>query len=188
MQRAIAHRGPDDRGIWQSARGHAAFAHTRLAISICRRPAISRCRSTDGRLTITFNGEIYNFVELRRELERRGVTFPLAQRHRGHPARLRRVRPTLSSSGCAACSRSRSGTSRAQRCLLARDRFGIKPLYYHDSGTRLMFASEVRALLQSGLVPRRSMPRAAYEYFRAGSVPEPRTLLQGVQCLEAGTA
>jgi asparagine synthase (glutamine-hydrolysing) len=76
---------------------------------------------------------------------------------------------------------------REQTCLLARDRFGIKPLYYHHQDGRLTFASEVKALTASGLVPRDLDADGLFGYFLTGTVPEPRTLLRDVQCLEAGT-
>ena len=75
---------------------------------------------------------------------------------------------------------------RERRGLIARDRLGIKPLYYHASQGRLVLASEVRALIASGLVPFEVDTNALYGYFRTGSVPEPNTLLQNVHALEAG--
>jgi len=77
--------------------------------------------------------------------------------------------------------------ARERSCLLTRDRFGIKPLYYHADAGRLTFASEVKALLASGAVPAEFDPQGAFGYFLTGTVPEPYTLLRGVKCLEAGT-
>ena len=185
MQRALAHRGPDDRGVWRSCNGDAVFAHTRLAI-LDPTPAGRQPMSIDNaRLTITFNGEIYNFIELRRELERRGVVF-----HSRSDTEV--VLRAYDAYGDACVERLRGmfafaiWDERARRCLLARDRFGIKPLYYAHGHRRLLFASEVRALIASGLIAPSVDASAAYEYFRAGSVPEPRTLVAGVKCLEAG--
>ena len=70
--------------------------------------------------------------------------------------------------------------------IVARDRFGIKPFYFHSSPSRFVFASEVKALTASGIVPARLDPDAMYGYLRWGSVPEPRTLLRDVRCLDAG--
>lgn len=185
MQRALAHRGPDDHGAWTSPHGEATFAHTRLAI-IDPTPAGRQPMSIDhGRLTVTLNGEIYNFMELRHELEGRGVAF---QSRTDTEVVLR----AYDAYGDACVERFRGmfafalWDERARRGLLARDRFGIKPLYYSIADRRLVFASEVRALLASGLVPRAIDGIAAYQYFRTGSVPEPRTLAAGVSCLEAG--
>jgi asparagine synthase (glutamine-hydrolysing) len=75
MHRAIAHRGPDDQGVWQSPGGHAAFAHTRLSIIDLSSAGHQPMAIADGRFTITYNGEIYNFAELRRALIATGATF-----------------------------------------------------------------------------------------------------------------
>lgn len=186
MQRAMAHRGPDDRGDWVSPGRHATFAHTRLAI-IDRTPSGRQPMTVDGRLTIVLNGEIYNFKELRRELERAGATF----RTRSDAEVVLRAYDQY---GDACVERLRGmfafalWDDRAERCLLARDRFGIKPLYYAEQQGRLLFASELRALQASGLVPAAVDARAVYGYFRAGSVQEPRTMVAGVRSLEAGQA
>ena len=185
MQCALAHRGPDDRGAWTSPGRQASFAHTRLAV-IDPSPAGRQPMSIDGgRLTITFNGEIYNFMELRRDLERDGARF-----HSRTDTEV--VLHAYDRYGDACVDRLRGmfafaiWDERERRCLLARDRFGIKPLYYSLRHDGLVFASELRALVASGLVPPAVDARAAYEYFRAGSVQEPRTLLTAVKCLEAG--
>lgn len=185
MQRALAHRGPDDRGVWMSRNGEAVFAHTRLAV-LDPTPAGRQPMSIDGgRLTITFNGEIYNFMELRRELECRGVVF-----HSRTDTEV--VLRAYDAYGDQCVERLRGmfafaiWDERERRCLLARDRFGIKPLYYSAATGRLIFASELRAVMASGLIEAVVDGVAAYGYFRAGSVPEPHTLVQGVRCLEAG--
>jgi asparagine synthase (glutamine-hydrolysing) len=185
MQRALRHRGPDDSGVWQSAAGHASLAHTRLAI-IDPTPAAHQPMTLDGqRLTIAFNGQIYNFVELRRELEGKGFTF----RSRSDTEVVLRAYDAY---GDACVERLRGmfafaiWDERTRRGLLARDRFGIKPLYYSVQPGRLVFASELRGMLASDLVARTVDHRAAYEYFRTGSVPEPRTLLDGAKSLRAG--
>lgn len=185
MQQALRHRGPDDRGTWQAPSGHATFGNTRLAI-LDLSPAGHQPMSTaDGRLTITFNGAIYNFKQLRQELEQRGI-------------RLRSDTDTEVILGAyeafgEACVERLRGMfafaiwdERERTGLLARDRFGIKPFYYQAEAGRLMFASEVRALLATGQVPADLDGDAMFAYFRAGSVQEPRTLLKSVRCLEAG--
>ena len=184
MQRAIAHRGPDDSGTWQSASCHAAFAHTRLAIIDPSPAGHQPMAVTDGRFTITYNGEIYNFAALRSSLITSGVTFRsnsdteviLRLYEAEGPAFVERLRGMFAFAIWDEVERT---------CLLARDRFGIKPLYFHDAGAVLTFASEVRALLAAG-VPVAVDSTAAYQYFRTGSVPEPLTLIQGVRALSAG--
>ncbi len=139
----------------------------------------------DGRFTITYNGEIYNFGALRQSLLGAGVAF---QSHSDTEVILR----LYQAEGPACVERLRGMFALAiwdeaeQTCFLARDRFGIKPLYFHDTGSRLAFASETRALVASGLVAPQVDRQAAYEYFRTGSVPEPLTLIAGVTALEAG--
>jgi asparagine synthase (glutamine-hydrolysing) len=185
MQHALAHRGPDDRAVWISYGADAVFAHNRLAV-LDPTPAGRQPMSIDaGRLTINFNGEIYNFMELRAELERRGVVF----RTRTDTEVVLRAYDAY---GDRCVERLRGmfafaiWDEPARRCLLARDRFGIKPLYYALRNRRLVFASELRGVMASGLIDPVVDGSAAYEYFRAGSVPEPQTLVQGVRCIEAG--
>lgn len=186
MRLAVRHRGPDDEGSWSSSGGRAAFAHTRLAILDLTTAGHQPMSTPDGRYTITFNGEILNFHELRRSLEARGVRF---QTRCDTEVILRAYE--ADGPACVASLRGMFAFAlwdeREQTCLLARDRFGIKPLYFHDRAGRLVFASEVRALLASGLVPRELDADGLYGYFLTGTVPEPRTLLRDVHCLAAGT-
>ena len=185
MERALAHRGPDGHGVWLSASGDAAFAHTRLAI-IDPTPAGDQPMTVDdGRLAITFNGEIYNFLELRAELESSGVRFRSTSDTevvlRAYEAFGERCVERLRGMFAFAI-----WDAKARLCLLARDRVGIKPLYYASGPERLVFASELKAIVASGLIPLDIDPSAVYEYFRTGSVPEPGTLLRHVRCLEPG--
>ncbi|TXT52989.1 MAG: asparagine synthase glutamine-hydrolyzing [Limisphaerales bacterium] len=186
MLAALRHRGPDDAGTFRSAAGHAALAHARLSI-LDLSPAGHQPMSTpDGRLTIVFNGEIYNFQELRQPLVERGVVF----RSNSDTEVILRAYEAYG----AACVEKLRGMfafalwdEREKTCLLARDPFGIKPLYYCEANGRLTFASEVRALLAAGEARPELDPLGVYGYFRTGSVPEPRTLLRDVRCLEAGS-
>ena len=185
MLQALRHRGPDDQGIFQSVTGNAALAHARLSILDLSPTGHQPMSTPDGRFTLVFNGEIYNFRELREGLIARGFTFRsssdteviLRAYEADGPACVAKLRGMFAF----ALWDEREGT-----CLLARDPFGIKPLYYHLDNGRLVFASELRALLASGLVPRHLDPQGLHGYFRTGSVPEPLTLLRGVRCLEAG--
>ena len=184
MQSLLAHRGPDDRGAWQSPGGHAAYVHTRLSIIDPSPGGHQPMTSDDGRFTITYNGELYNFGELRRTLQSQGVGF----RSKSDTEVLLRL---FEFAGPAFVEQLRGmfafaiWDERERTCLLARDRFGIKPLYYHQADDRLMFASEVRALVAAGASSTIDA-QAAYEYFRSGSVPEPLTLYRSVRALEAG--
>lgn len=184
MHGAIAHRGPDDRGTWQSPGGHAAYVHTRLSVIDTSPAGHQPMAIADGRFTIVYNGEIYNFAALRRSLTSAGVAF----RSNSDTEVILRL---YESEGPAFVEQLRGmfafaiWDERERTCFLARDRFGIKPLYYHEAGDVLTFASEVRALIASG-VSTTLDPQATYEYFRSGSVPEPLTLFRGVRALEAG--
>lgn len=184
MQQALRHRGPDDSGTWQSAAGRATFAHTRLSVLDPTPAGRQPMSCAAGRFTITFNGEIYNFKELRRLLEGRGAAF----RTNTDTEIILRAYEAFGES-CVDHLRGMFAFAlwdeREQTCLLARDRFGIKPLYYHAGDGGLVFASEVKALLHAGVVPHELDRQALYEYFRAGSVQDPRTLLRGVHSLDA---
>ena len=184
MHEALGHRGPDDRGTWRSPGGHALYAHTRLAV-IDPSPAGRQPMQIDnGRFTIVYNGEIYNFSSLRESLIASGVTFRSNSdtevllrlyQHEG-PSFVSKLRGMFAFAIWDQVERS---------CYLARDRFGIKPLYFSESGGVLAFASEVRALVKSGVVDAVLEPQAVFEYFRTGSVPEPLTMIKGVRALEA---
>jgi len=185
MQKALQHRGPDDRGVYISPEGEAAFAHTRLSI-LDLSPAGHQPMSTaNGRYWITFNGEIYNFRELRSQLESQGEKF--------HSQTDTEVILKLYQQIGSDCVNQLRGMfafaiwdNQEKTCFLARDPLGIKPLYYWQSGNTLVFASELRAILASGL-PTISLSREGlYSYLISGSVPEPLTLIKGIRHLEAG--
>jgi asparagine synthase (glutamine-hydrolysing) len=148
----LAHRGPDGAGTWFSTERAVAFGHRRLAIIDPGAGGYQPMLSADGRYVITYNGEIYNFLELRRELEAQGVIFRtqsdteiiLAAWQTWQEGMLLRF------NGMWALAIFDTET---RELFLARDRFGIKPLLYAISPERLVFASEQRALVQSGLIP-----------------------------------
>jgi len=184
-----AHRGPDGCGIHASTdraeeRGtFAVLGHTRLAI-IDVSPAGAQPMGGPGDAPwLTFNGEIYNFASLRAELETLGQPF---RSHSDTEVLLR----GYSAWGVDVLSRLRGMYAFALwdgsrgRLLLARDRLGIKPLYVYRGNGCLLFASEVRALLATGLVPRRLDPDALWQYLGYQAVPAPRTLIDGVRALE----
>jgi asparagine synthase (glutamine-hydrolysing) len=182
LQAALRHRGPDDRGIF--THGDSTLVHTRLAVldpTPCGRQPMTR-----GPLTIAFNGEIYNFRALRGELSRDGQTFASATDTE--------VLLTLYARHGAACLPMLRGMFafaiwdvRDRSCFVARDSFGIKPLYHATiPGGGLVFASELRALLATGLVARRIDAAGLDGYLATGSVPEPHTMIASVAGLRAG--
>jgi asparagine synthase (glutamine-hydrolysing) len=188
MTHALAHRGPDGSGVWASADGAAAGAavalgHARLAIIDLSDQAAQPMKSESA--VITYNGETYNFADVGRELAGLGETFRtqsdtevvLRAYVRWGPAMLQRLRGMFAL----------AIWDTARGCLfLARDRFGIKPLYYYTGPDYVVFASELRALLATGLVPRRLDPAGLWQYLAYQSVPAPRTLVEGVRLLEPG--
>jgi asparagine synthase (glutamine-hydrolysing) len=147
----MAHRGPDGAGYWFSAERNVALGHRRLAIIDPGPGGYQPMLSGDGRHVVVFNGEIYNFLELRQELEALGETFRTQSDTEVILAawRVWREKMLLRFNGMWALAIFDTET---RELFLARDRFGIKPLLYAMSPKCLVFASEQRALVQSGLI------------------------------------
>jgi asparagine synthase (glutamine-hydrolysing) len=183
MTARMSRRGPDAEGFWAS--DGVVLGHRRLAILDLDARANQPMMSTDGRYTIVFNGEIYNFRELRRVLEIDGVAFRttsdtevlLALFAREGERMLPRLRGMFAFAIWDAQSR---------ELFLARDPYGIKPLYYTRTKEGLLFASQVKALLASGLVSKEQEPAGLVGFYLWGSVPEPWTLFRDVFALPAG--
>ena len=179
----LRHRGPDDAG--SCAAGGALLGHRRLSILDLSPAGHQPMASDDGRLSVTFNGEIYNYLELRAELAERGHRF-----HTGSDTEV--LLAAFQEWGSASLHRLRGMFAfgiwdrAADRLFLARDRLGEKPLYWWRDGERFAFASEIRALLE--LVPVRPalLPDAVDEFLHYQYVIEPGTLLEGVRKLPAG--
>jgi asparagine synthase (glutamine-hydrolysing) len=185
MAARLSHRGPSGTGEWQSASACAILANTRLAIFDPTPAAAQPMTIEGGRFAITYNGAIYNHRELRARLERGGVRFRTDSDTevilRGYEHYGPSVTDHLEGMYALAI-----WDDQARTGFLARDPFGIKPLYYASAGGDLVFASELRAIAASRLVPLDLDPSAAYGYFRQGSVAEPRTLLRAARMLPAG--
>jgi len=182
MNAALSHRGPDDSGAWSG--DHVALAMRRLSIidlTRGRQPFVSE----DGSLVLVYNGEIYNFRELRRELEERGHTFRTL-------CDTEVVLHAYEEFGDDALTRLNGMFAFAlydiakDRLLIARDHIGIKPLFYSVSNGVLLFASEMDALLRSGLVDGTLSPGALDAYFTYLYVPAPDTILRDVAQLSPG--
>jgi asparagine synthase (glutamine-hydrolysing) len=189
MVSQLHHRGPDACGVVTLGTGGqpaVALGHTRLAILDLSDAGRQPMASSDGSLSITFNGEIYNFRELRNQLEQpiggwrshSDTEVILAAYARWGPACVHHLRGMFAFA---------IWDERLGELFIARDRLGIKPLYCSSNADRFLFASEVRALLATGMVSRQLDPVALDQYLTYQSVPAPRTLLQDVHTLPPGS-
>lgn len=177
-------RGPDGEGRWTAPGKRAGFVHRRLAIIDLSPRGAQPMTLAEAGLTITYNGEIYNHVELRRELEAAGAVFRsdcdtevllhLYARH--GEAMLPKLRGMFALA---------IWDERNQCLLLARDSFGIKPLYYGEQGGALYFASQVRTLLHAP-VDRTPDEAGRAGFLLWGTVPDPWTLFRGIRAVPAG--
>ena len=182
----MAARGPDGNGLWLSADGRTGFGHQRLAIIDLSDAGLQPMHSACGRYTITFNGEIYNYRELREELAARGYRFRsgsdtevLLQLYADCGADMVRKLRGMFAFGL--------WDAKKRTLLLARDALGIKPLYWADDGWTVRFASQAKALLAGGRVGRSVDSAGVVGFHLFGSVPEPFTVWREVHCLPAGT-
>jgi asparagine synthase (glutamine-hydrolysing) len=185
MQAKLRHRGPDGEGVWVDEVNCVGLCHTRLAIMDLSPAGAQPMHTPDLRYSIVFNGEIYNFLELRDELAAKGVTF------RSHSD----TEVILESYRCwgSACVERFVGMfafaiwDRSKRRLFcARGPMGIKPLYFWQHGNAFAVASEIRAILEVDLGPRRLCLRALQGYLLFGSVQDPLTLIEGIESVPAG--
>lgn len=185
MVAALKHRGPDDEGTFVDPAAGIALGHRRLSVLDVTCGGHQPMVSADGRLIIVYNGEIYNFRELRKDLAKSGHVFRsssdtevllAAYREWGMDC-LQRLRGMWAFA---------IWDRHTRELLLARDRLGIKPLLYTISDGAFLFASEVRALLRSGLVPRALDRSASWHFLSYGAVPQPATIVENVRALPAG--
>jgi asparagine synthase (glutamine-hydrolysing) len=187
MSQALAHRGPDDEGTFVSnGTPSVGLASRRLAV-IDVEGGHQPMSIDDGALTIVYNGELWNAGELRGELEARGRRFrtrcDTEVLLHGYAVWGTDLLEHLNGMWAFAIwDRDR------RRLFLARDRLGVKPLVYAPLSNGIAFASEIKALTQAGLVQRRLNPEALPHYLSFFAIPEPHTLIEGVQRLAAGHA
>jgi len=179
-------RGPDGSGEWTSGDGRVSLSHRRLAIIDLSDAGAQPMQTEGGALVISFNGEIYNYRELRARLESKGYRFRTgtdtevllhlyADKGEGMVHELR---------GMFAFA---LWDERRKGLFLARDHFGIKPLYYADDGRTIRVASEVKALLAGGSIDTTPDEIAHRSFFVWGHVPDPRTMYRGIRALAAGS-
>jgi asparagine synthase (glutamine-hydrolysing) len=182
---AMRARGPDGSGVWWSADRRCGLGHRRLSILDLSDRASQPMASGDGQIVVTFNGEIYNYKALRAELEAVGVRFrtnsdteALLHLYARHGAAMvRRLRGMFA-----------FAIWDETRCelFLARDPYGIKPLYTANDGWTFRFASQVKALLAGDQLSRDPEPAGIVGFHLFGSVPEPFTLYRDIRALPAG--
>ena len=183
MAAAMKHRGPDSQGVQEFP--SCLLANARLSIIDLSERGRMPMSSADGQAWITYNGETYNAAELRAELEQRGHAFRttsdtevVLHLYQEYGERfVERLRGMFAFA---------IWDARERKLLLARDRLGIKPLYVHNAGDRLVFASELKALLASGFVPRQLDPAGLRAFLQLGHIPPPWTAIRGVTSLAPG--
>jgi len=186
MQRVLAHRGPDDHGLWSDPTAGIALSHRRLAIIDLARSAHQPMVSADGRFVIAYNGEVYNFRSIAAELKAAGRAVVGGSD------------TVVLLEGCAFWGVERMLAKcvgmfafalwdREDRTLtLARDRLGIKPLYWGRFGELFLFGSEIKALRAHGGWPEEIDRGALLAYFRHAYVPAPHSIFKGIHKLEPG--
>jgi asparagine synthase (glutamine-hydrolysing) len=182
MIATLRHRGPDDEGVWSD--GRAGLAHARLSIIDPSPAAHQPMASADESVWISYNGEVYNFAEIRQELD--GLGYPFRSRSdtevivNGWHAWGPRIFPRLRGMFALAI-----WDRRSRRLILARDRLGKKPLYYATTAAAFLFGSEIKALLAWPGVPRVADLSAIDRYLTFGYVPAPDTAFAGIRKVPA---
>lgn len=187
MNHAQAHRGPDDEGeVWLPEQ-QVGLCHRRLSIIDLSAAGRQPMFDASGRLCVVFNGEIYNYRELRTELVTRGESF-VSNTDTEVLLHLYRLDGEQMLSRLDGMFAFALWDSAQQRLLIARDGFGVKPLYYSEGPRGFVFSSELKALLQEPSVPRDIDAQAVANYVTYLWCPHPRTMLQSVRKLPPGHA
>jgi asparagine synthase (glutamine-hydrolysing) len=181
----MAARGPDGKGEWFSDDGRVGLAHRRLSIIDLSDHGAQPMSSSDGKYVISFNGEIYNYRELRQQLEAKGFVF-----HSDSDTEV--LLYLYAEKGVDMLNDLRGmfafalWDNKQRYMMIARDPYGIKPLYYSDNGKTIRVASQVKALMAGGMISETRSPAGVAGFFLFGHVPEPYTQYQDVSALPAG--
>jgi asparagine synthase (glutamine-hydrolysing) len=185
MTDSMIHRGPDGRGTYLDPQRRVGLGHRRLSIIDLSEGGSQPMGNDAGDVQIVFNGEIYNHQAIRKELEEKGIRF----RSRCDTEVILRLYEHVGE----ACVERLLGMfafaiwdATRQKLFLARDRIGIKPLYWCEVGGHFFFASEIRALLEHPKVPRRMDAQSLYHNLTFLSTPAPGTMFEDVRKLRAG--
>ncbi|HEB56059.1 MAG TPA: asparagine synthase (glutamine-hydrolyzing), partial [Gammaproteobacteria bacterium] len=187
IREAMVSRGPDGSGLWVSANKRIGLAHRRLSIVDLTKAGAQPMTTQDESYHVVFNGEIYNYRELRGSLEIKGYIF----RSNSDTEVLLNLYAEYNTDmvehlrGMYAFA---IWDVKKQSLFLARDPFGVKPLYYSNDGQSFRFASQVKALLKGGrIIDAAPQPAGHVGFYLWGYVPEPYTLYKGINALPAGT-
>ena len=184
MVKTQTHRGPDDHGEYHGSQ--ISLGHNRLSIIDLSPAGRQPMTNEDSTIQVIYNGEIYNYPELKSHLQSKGHIFRSnsdtevlvhGYEQWGTEGLLPRLRGMFAIA---------IYDQRNRSLILARDRYGIKPLYYHQQQTTLSFASEVKTLVRAGLAPNERDPEGSIGFLLFGSVPAPLTSIRNVRCLEPG--
>src|SRR5450755_885980 len=190
MTHILAHRGPDDSGLWDRKfpdGSYIGLGSRRLAILDLTAVGHMPMCNEDRTVWITYNGEIYNFAELRRELESKGHRFAshtdteviIHLYEEEGPDCVKRLNGMFAFAIC-------DFRSSKPLLFLARDHFGVKPFYYAQQGRRLAFASEIKALLEVPGIEAELDTESLHQYLTFLWVPDPKTMFRGIYKLPAG--
>jgi len=183
MGEIIRHRGPDDSGVY--VRGSVGLSHRRLSIVDVSPAGHQPMTNEDGTAWIVYNGEVYNHQDFAADLKAKGHTF------RGH-SDTETILHLIEEEGTAAFAKLAGifgfgfWDEREQRLYVARDPLGVKQVYYHDDGTRILFASEIKALLADPSVQARLEPRALNQYLHFHTPIDDLTFFQGIRVIPPG--
>ncbi len=184
---SMRHRGPDDAGSWVSADGRVGLSHRRLSIVDLSSAGHQPMSNEDGTVWIVFNGEIYNHRALRAPLEKAGHVYrsqsdteTILHLYEEHGEGCVKLLDGMFAIAIWDVNR--------QRLLLARDPLGKKPLYFWRGADRIVFASEIKALLKHPSVPKRVDTAGLYHYLTLSATPPPLTMFAGIQKLRAAEA
>ncbi|NND77601.1 MAG: asparagine synthase (glutamine-hydrolyzing) [Flavobacteriales bacterium] len=181
MNACLTHRGPDADGLY--ADEHVVLGHKRLSIIDLDEKANQPMTSANGRFVLVYNGELYNYRALKEQVP----NYPYKTESDSEV-----VLAAITEWGMAALQAFNGmfafalWDSEKGELFLVRDRIGIKPLYYAESQNSLIFSSEIRAILETDLVPKKMDPEALIDYLRYATVHGPRTIIQGIKMLEPG--
>ncbi len=185
MRDTLKHRGPDDSGLFIDEKANIGLGHRRLSILDLSERGHQPMRNEDGNLWITYNGEVYNFQAIKKELEQKRYNFSSS-------SDTEVVLKSFEEWGIEGVKKFRGmfayalWDKRNQRLTLVRDRTGIKPLYYYFDGSLFIFASELKAILKHKLVKKELNLEALYLFLELSYIPAPHSIFKDIKKIEPG--